>query len=106
MQPSNPRLESLPHGQTLLTWEMQVNLAGEARAQQLRFAVRLNPMAVERLIADVGCERAVYLLWIHFRTIPSSQASIDSDRVSLEEWAHAVDDLLAGIKEQTSAREP
>ena len=106
MQPANPRLELLPHKQTLFTWEMQVNLGGEARSHQLRFAVRLNPAAVERLITDVGCERAMYLLWTHFRSIPSGQASIDSDRVSLAEWACAVDDLLTGIQAQSTAREP
>ena len=104
MQPSNPRLESLPHGETLLTWEMNVSLGGEARTHQLRFAVRLNLTEVDRLITAVGCERAVYLLWTYFWDLASTHASIDSDRVSLQEWTRAVDALLTAIQDQPSVQ--
>ena len=70
----------------------------EAFKQELRFAVRVSPVMVERLLAELGPERAVLLLWTHFRSIPSPQASLDSERASFEEWAHGVDALLAEAK--------
>ncbi len=101
MPPLNLRLESLPQGHTLLTCDLHLTAGREVHAQQLRFAVRLSKAAVERVVAEFGPDRAVSLLWTHFRTIPSGQASIDSEGASLEEWARAVEAFVAEVREQS-----
>jgi hypothetical protein len=95
MQLSNPRIEPLAEGGTELTWEVHLQADREVYQQELRFAVRVSPAMVERLLAELGPERVVSLLWTHFRSIPSTQASLDSEHASFEEWAQGVEALLA-----------
>ena len=95
MQLSTPRIEPLAQGGTELTWEVHVQGDGEVYRQELRFAVRVSPAMVERLLAELGSWRAASLLWTHFRSIASTQASLDSEHTSLEQWAQGVEALLA-----------
>jgi hypothetical protein len=97
MPPLNPRVEPLSGGGALLTWETCVGTGDAVQRQELCFAVRLEPARVQRLIAELGAERAIYLLWTHFRNIPATDV-IDSERVSLQEWAQAVEALVAEVR--------
>jgi hypothetical protein len=92
---ATPRIEPLAQGGTELTWGIHVQADGEVYRQELHFAVRVSPAMVERLLAELGSERAVSLLWTHFRSIPSTPAWLDSEHTSLEEWAQGVEALLA-----------
>jgi hypothetical protein len=98
MRHLNPHLEALPEGGTLVTYEVRMDAGPEPYAQELRFMVRLELPLVERLLAEVGPERAVWLLWTHFRRLTSTPLSIDSERVSIEDWGKAVDTILAEVK--------
>ncbi len=97
MQLSNPHIEPLAQGGTELTWEVHWQADRDVYQQELRFAVRVSPAMVERLLAELGPERAVLLLWTHFRSIPPTQASLDSEHASVEEWAQGVEALLAEV---------
>ena len=94
----NPHLEALPEGETLVACEVLVDAGAEACTQALRFTVRLDRARAERLIADVGPERAIWLLWSHFRRLSATPSGADSGQASLEDWAKAVDALLAEIE--------
>src|SRR5919108_5813463 len=104
MQLSSPRIEPLAQGGTELTWEVDVQADGEVYRQELHFAVRVSPAMVARLLAELGSERAVSLLWTHFRRIPSTQPSLDSEHSSLEEWAQGVEALLAEVNNAAALR--
>jgi hypothetical protein len=97
----NPHLESLPEGDTVVACEVLVEAGREAYTQVLRFTVRLDRARVERLIADVGPERAIWLLWSHFRRLNTIPSAADSEHASLQDWAKAVDVLLAEIEQIT-----
>ncbi len=97
MQLSMPRIEPLAHGGTELTWEVHMPADRDIYRQELRFAVRVSPAMVERLLAELGPERSVLLLWTHFRSIPSTHASLDSEHASFEEWAQGVEALLSEV---------
>jgi hypothetical protein len=97
----NPRLESLSEGETVVACEVLVDAGREAYTQALRFTVRLDRARAERLIADLGPERAIWLLWTHFRRLSTVPSAIDSQHASLEDWAKAVDDLVAEVKQIT-----
>jgi hypothetical protein len=94
----NPHLEPLSEGGTLVTYEVRMDAGPEAHAQELRFMVRLDLPLVERLLAEVGPERAAWLLWTHFRRLTTTPLSIDSERVSIEDWGKAIDAILAEVK--------
>jgi hypothetical protein len=57
---------------------------------------------VQRLIGEMGAERAVFTLWNHFRKIPLAPGTIDSERASLEEWAKAVEALVVEMRQRES----
>jgi len=101
MTPHNLRLESLPEGLTLISWDCHLHLGDQVHTQRLQFAVRLSQRTVERLVAESGPERVVSLLWTHFRAIPLRHGMIDSDRASLEEWSQAVEALLTEVNERS-----
>jgi hypothetical protein len=101
MQLLNPYLERLPEGGTLVTCEVRVDAGRETYTRELRFIARLELALVERLIAEVGAELAVWMLWTHFRRITTTPMAVDSERASLEDWAIAVDILLAEVKRAT-----
>jgi hypothetical protein len=94
----NPHLEALPEGGTLVTYEVRMDAGPEAHAQELRFMVRLELPLVEHLLAEVGAEQAVSLLWTHFRRLTTTPLSIDSERVSIEDWGKAIDTILAELQ--------
>jgi len=98
MPTSNPHLEPLAGGGTLLTWQARLRTESGVHTQELRFAVRLDTAVVRRLISAMGVDRAIYTLWTHFRSIPSPAGTIDAERVSLEEWAKAVEALIAEVR--------
>ncbi len=98
MPTSNPHLEPLAGGGTLLTWQTHLRTESGVHTQELRFAVRLDTAVVRRLLSAMGVERAIYTLWTHFRSIPSTTGTIDAERVSLEEWAQAVEALIAEVR--------
>jgi hypothetical protein len=98
MQASNPHLEPLAEGGTLLTWQSPLPMGNQSDTREICFAVRLEPARVQRLISEMGAERAVFTLWNHFRKIPVTPGTIDSERASLEEWAKAVDALVVEIR--------
>jgi hypothetical protein len=102
MQTDSPILEPLPQGGTMLTWTMHLGVGPEAARQELRFAVRASLATVERLLAERGPERAVWILWTHFRSIPTTQGAIDSERSSPEEWAQAVEALITEVRHDAS----
>jgi hypothetical protein len=95
----NPHLEALPEGGTLVTYEARVGAGREAYTQELRFTVGLDVALVERLTAEVGPERGVWLLWTHFRRLTTGPMSVDSERASLEDWAKAIDAILAEVEQ-------
>ena len=104
MQLLNPSLEALPEGGTLVTCEVRLDAGRETYTQALRFTARLGLALAERLIVEVGPERAVWVLWTHFRRIATTPTAVDSERASLEDWAKAVDALLAEVKSDTGPR--
>ena len=102
MPASNPHLEPLAEGGTLLTWKTHLEMGSSPLPQELCFAVRLEPAMVQRLIGEMGAERAVFTLWNHFRKIPLAPGTIDSERASLEEWAKAVEALVVEMRQRES----
>jgi hypothetical protein len=98
MSRTDLHLEPLAAGGTLLTWRTELRVGSRVFPQELRFAVRLEPTIVRRLIRELGPERAVYTLWTHYRKIPSASAALDAERLSLEEWAKAVEALIAEVR--------
>jgi hypothetical protein len=94
----NPHLEALPEGETVVACEVLVGAGAEAYRQALRFTVRLERAHAERLVADLGPEHAIWLLWSHFRRLGAIPSGSDSEHASLEDWAKAVDALLAEIE--------
>jgi hypothetical protein len=97
----NPRLESFSEGETVVACEVLVDAGRQAYTQALRFTVRLDRGRVDRLIADMGPERAIWLLWMHFRRLSAAPPAMDSDQASLEDWAKAVDALLVEVEQIT-----
>jgi hypothetical protein len=98
MPAPHPHLEALADGGTLLTWSTHLRTGNGTFIHELRFAVRLDAAIVRRLIDEVGAERAVYTLWTYFRSIPPAPGTADSERTPLEEWAEAVEALIAEVQ--------
>jgi hypothetical protein len=99
----NPHLEPLPDGETLVVCEVRVDTGRQTYSHEWRFTVRLELAFVKRLIAEVGLDRAVWMLWAHFRRITTAPKIVDSERASLEDWARAVDFLLTEVKHDAEA---
>lgn len=99
----DPHLEPLPEDETLVVCEVRVDAGHETYSHELRFTARLELALVKRLIAQVGPDRAVWMLWAHFRRIPNLSMAVDSERVSLEDWAKAVDVLLTEVTHEAGA---
>ena len=87
-------LQPLRGGGTQITCAVQVEGSREDYAQELRFTVRLERALVERVLIEMGPERAIWLLWTHFRRLATSPLSVDAERTSLADWAKAVDALV------------